>query len=93
MVEALNFDHLLILSSCTYPGIKYRIIDSISSLESGGQNLNFISITCSMALEKPACFPEPQSLVCRRGIIVLSTDLSRSLSDMLFIWESLRLGG
>lgn len=85
MVEALNFDHPFILSSCTYPGNNCRVIDSISSLESGGQDLNFISITCSVTLDKPACFPEPRALVCRRGIIVLSPDLSRSLSDMLFI--------
>lgn len=85
MVEALNFDHLFILSSCAYPGNNYKIIDSILSLELGGQDLNFISITCSVTLDKPACFPKPQALVCKGGIIVLSPDLSRSLSDMLFI--------
>lgn len=67
MVEALDFDHLFILSSCTYPGDNYKIIDSILSLELGGQDLSFISITCSVTLDKPVCFPGPRALVCKGG--------------------------
>lgn len=56
MVEALNFDHLFILSSHTYLSNNYRTIDWILNLELGAQDLNLISITYLLCDIRQSCF-------------------------------------